>query len=214
MGSQSWTFFQAFLKSPRVVASMIPSSPFLERRVVDAARIRTADAAVELGSGTGGTTRALLAALSPHARLLAIERTGDFVRTLERIGDPRLEVVHGCASSVVTELQRHGLGSVDAVVSGIPFSTLPPDLARTIIDEVHAALAPHGRFVAYQFTDRVADYAGPVFGRPRVQHELRNVPPLKIFTWEKSADTAAAYGEPSDTRAGATGQPATGTLRR
>lgn len=192
MGSQSWKFFQAFLKSPKVVASMIPSSSFLERRLVTAARIPTARTVVELGCGTGGTTRALLAAMGPDARLLAIERTEEFVGPLERIGDPRLVVVHGCASSLTAELERHGLGAADAVISGIPFSTMPPNLAETIIDEIDHALAPGGRFVAYQFTDRVAEYAQPAFGRPRIQHELRNVPPLRIYSWEKSADTEAA----------------------
>lgn len=192
MRSQSWTFFQAFLKSPRVVASMIPSSPFLERRVVEAARIATATTVVELGAGTGGTTRALLAALPTHGRLLAIERTPEFVTTLSEIEDPRLTVVHGCASTIAAELDDRGLPPADAVISGIPFSTLPPDLATTIIDEVYRALAPHGRFVAYQFTDRVADYTRPVLGRPKVQHELRNVPPLKIFTWQKASRSAAA----------------------
>lgn len=192
MTSQSWTFFQAFLKSPRVVASMIPSSPFLERRLVEAARVDTVGTVVELGAGTGGTTRALLAAMGSDARLLAIERTGEFVRGLEAIGDPRLDVVHGCASTITAELERRGIDAADAVISGIPFSTMPPTLARSIIEEVHRALAPGGRFVAYQFTDKVASFAGPVFGRPRVRHELRNVPPLRIYTWEKAASTAAA----------------------
>ena len=192
MSSQSWTFFQAFLKHPRVVASMIPSSPFLERRLVEAARITTADVVVELGSGTGGTTRALLRSMGPRARLLAIERTGEFVTALSRIDDPRLEVIHGCASSIAEELQSRGLGAADAVVSGIPFSTLPPELAHTIADEVHRVLAPGGRFVAYQFTDRVAEYARPLLGRPKIQHEVRNVPPLRVFIWEKAADSAAA----------------------
>lgn len=192
MSSRSWTFFQAFLKSPRVVASLIPSSPFLERRVVENARVASARTVVELGSGTGGTTRALLAAMGPGSRLVAIERTGEFVTALEQILDPRLEVVHGCASTICAELERLELGSADAVISGIPFSTLPPDLAHTIIDEVHRALSPDGRFVAYQFSERVADYARPVLGPPGVQHELRNVPPLRVFTWDKSASTAAA----------------------
>ena len=192
MGSRSWTFFQAFLKSPRVVASMIPSSPFLERRLVEAGRLATAATVVELGSGTGGTTRAILDALGPQARLLAIERTKEFVDALSRIDDPRLDVVHGCASTLCSELERRGIHTADAVISGIPFSTMSPHLARTIVEEIHKALAPRGRFVAYQFTDRVADYARPVFDRPRVQHELRNVPPLKVYTWEKAADTAAA----------------------
>lgn len=192
MSTGGWTFFQAFLKSPKVVASMIPSSPFLERRLVKAAHLATAGTVVELGSGTGGTTRALLSAMGDDSRLLAIERTAEFVDTLRQIGDPRLSVVHGCASELVGELERHGFGSADAVISGIPFSTLPEDLARSIVEEVHRALRPRGRFVAYQFTDRVADYARPVFGRPRVEREMRNVPPLRVFTWEKAADSAAA----------------------
>jgi len=192
MTSANWTFFQAFLKSPKTVASMIPSSPFLERRVARAAGLASATTVVELGAGTGGTTRAMLAAMPADARLIAIERTAEFVGPLEAIGDPRLTVVNGCASAIVAELERLGLHRADAVVSGIPFSTLPPELASTIAREVHRALKPHGRFVAYQFTDKVADFSRPVFGQPRVEHELRNVPPLKVFTWQREMDTAAA----------------------
>jgi phosphatidylethanolamine/phosphatidyl-N-methylethanolamine N-methyltransferase len=186
MSSASWKFFQAFLRSPRVVASLLPSSPFLEQRVVQAAELDQARVAVELGSGTGGTTRALLAAIPRHARLMAIERTEEFAEVLDGLGDERLAVVHGCASSICSELERHGLGTADAVISGIPFSTLPPDLADTIIRQIHRALRPGGRFVAYQLSQRVADYARPVFGQPQVERELRNVPPLRVFTWRKT----------------------------
>ncbi|MFW6092697.1 MAG: class I SAM-dependent methyltransferase [Pseudomonadota bacterium] len=185
MNSANWQFFQAFLRAPRVVASMVPSSQFLERRVVASARLDRAGAVVELGAGTGGTTRALLESLGGHGRLLAIERTEDFVPVLQSIGDPRLTVVHGCASRICEELTAHGLDGADAVISGIPFSSLAPELARRIASEVHDALLPGGRFVAYQFTDRVADYATPVFGAPRVEHEFRNLPPVRVYTWER-----------------------------
>jgi hypothetical protein len=66
-------FLQGFLKSPKQVGSIIPSSRFLERRIVRASEIERASLVVELGPGTGGTTRALLRAMSPKARLLAIE---------------------------------------------------------------------------------------------------------------------------------------------
>lgn len=191
MRTSSWTFFQAFLKSPRVVASLVPSSSFLERRLVRAANLGDAAVIMELGAGTGGTTRALLGAMRPDARLLAIERTESFVAPLRQIDDPRLTVINGCASSLVRELQQRDLAGADVVISGIPFSTLPSALARTVVEEVHRALNPNGRFVAYQFTDRVADYARPIMGRPDVQLELVNVPPLKIFTWVKEGPSYA-----------------------
>jgi phosphatidylethanolamine/phosphatidyl-N-methylethanolamine N-methyltransferase len=183
--SATWKFFQAFVRSPRVVASLVPSSPFLERRVVHAADLANARIAVELGAGTGGTTQALLDAIPPDGTLIAIERMPELARMLADIDDGRLCVVNGCASSIGIELGRRGLDGTDAVISGIPFSTLPGDLAEEIMRQIHAALRPGGRFVAYQLSDRVADYAQPVFGSPHVERELRNVPPLRVFTWRK-----------------------------
>jgi len=171
---------------------MVPSSPFLERRLVQAARLKTAETVVEIGSGTGGTTRALLSAMNDDSRLLAIERTAEFVPALKRLDDPRLTVVHGCASNLLAEVRRHGLGAPDAVVSGVPFSTLPEQLARHIVAEVQAALGVHGRFVAYQLSGRVSDYAGPLFGQPQIEQELRNIPPMRVFTWVKPDAALAA----------------------
>jgi phosphatidylethanolamine/phosphatidyl-N-methylethanolamine N-methyltransferase len=190
--STNWKFFQAFVRSPRVVASLLPSSVFLERRLVQAAGLANAAVAVELGSGTGGTTRALLSALPAHAHLVAIERMAEFAEAVTVIDDPRLSVVNGCASSIVAELESRALGEADAVVSGIPFSTLPPALAEEIMRQIHRALRPGGRFVAYQLSEKVAEYARPVFGPPHVEHELLNVPPLRVFTWRKAATHAAA----------------------
>jgi phospholipid N-methyltransferase len=114
-----------------------------------------------------------------------IERTAEFIEHLRSIDDSRLDVVHGCASSIGAELQRRGYRAADSVISGIPFSTMPETLGTKIIEAVYDALTPGGRFVAYQFTDRVADYARPLMGEPSVEYELCNVPPLRLFTWRK-----------------------------
>jgi len=192
MDNDNWTFLRAFLKSPRVVGSVIPSSSCLERKIVTAAEAEGASVLVELGVGTGGTTRSLLKAMPPQARLLAIERTPEFVHMLQHTVDPRLEVVHGCASSIEVEMGKRGYVDTDAVVSGIPFSTLPKGLAAEIVRAIYQVLAPGGRFVAYQFTDRVADYMRPVMGAPEIEHELRNVPPVRVFTWRKPGAAESA----------------------
>lgn len=186
MHGENWTFFREFIKAPRVVASVVPSSSFLKRRVIKAADLGTAEVVLELGPGTGGLTRSLLQALGPQAHLLAIERTAELAQLVEQIDDSRLEVVHGCASSIGEELSRRGYAAADAIVSGIPFSTMPGKLAAEIIAAVHAALSPAGRFVAYQVSDRVADHASPVMGDPAIERELRNVPPARVFTWCKA----------------------------
>ena len=152
--------------------------------------MQTADPAsarlvVELGAGTGGVTRSLLREMDANAQLLAIERNADFVKKLKQIQDSRLDIVHGCASSLGEEMKRRGLPSADAVISGIPFSTLSGAIAAATIHAIYGALCPGGRFVAYQFRSRVADYARPVMGAPQVEHVMRNVPPLRVFVWHK-----------------------------
>ena len=177
-------FFRGFLERPKQVGSVIPSSSFLERRVVQAADLAGARVVVELGPGTGGSTRALLGAMPSNATLLAIEINPDFVRLLERrIDDPRLLVHEGSAAEIREALAAHGLPAADVIVSGIPFSTMPPALGRAIVAEVHASLVHGGRFVAYQVRDRVHTLGRRVFGPARVQTELRNVPPMRVYRW-------------------------------
>jgi len=75
---------------------------------------------------------------------------------------------------------------LDLVLSGIPFSTMPRDVAVSILRAVHAALAPEGRFVAYQVRDRVELLGREVFGPARVETELLNLPPMRVFGFGKS----------------------------
>jgi phosphatidylethanolamine/phosphatidyl-N-methylethanolamine N-methyltransferase len=186
-------FFRGFLQHPKEVGSIIPSSRFLEKRIVRAAGIRKARTLVELGPGTGGTTRALLRAMDPQATLVAIEINPRFVRLLETtLDDPRLHVVHGSAADVSDALASLGLPAPDVILSGIPFSTMPPDLAASIVQSAHDALSPTGRFVAYQVRDRVEILGNRVFGPASVQMELLNVPPMRVYRWDKPTTQPSA----------------------
>jgi phospholipid N-methyltransferase len=178
-------FFQSFLKRPGMVGSVIPSSRYLERRIVQEAGLASARVAVELGPGVGGTTRAILRALPADAKLLSIDVNPDFIPALRAIGDPRLVVHEGSALDLGAILAEHGLAAPDVVLSGIPFSTMKPELGRAIVRAVSNALRPGGRFVAYQVRDRVEKLGREVFGPAAVQLELRNVPPMRVYRWEK-----------------------------
>lgn len=178
-------FLKSFLRHPERVGSVVPSSQFLERRIVEAGGIVEADLVVELGPGTGGTTRALLEVLAPEARLLAVEIDPELAARLRSLSDPRLIVHHGSAEEILEALERHGLGEPDVVVSGIPFSTMPREVGRRIVGRVWRALAPGGRFVAYQFRDRVAELGREVAGKPEVELEPLNVPPMRVYSWRK-----------------------------
>jgi len=179
-------FLRAFLRSPRGVGSVVPSSRFLERRIVKLSAIRDATTIVELGPGTGGTTRAILRAMPRHARLLCIEIDPQLHARLRRIDDPRLIAHLGSAEQLREALAKHGLPAPDVVVSGIPFYYMDRAAARRVLEGISEALPHGGYFVAYQLRDRVAQLCGYPLELTRVELELLNVPPMQLFRWQKN----------------------------
>lgn len=170
------------------VASVIPSSRWVEQRLVQQTRAANAHVIVELGPGTGGTTRAMLRALPPEGRLLAIELSEVFAARLRRtVLDPRLIVEQGSAECIAEYLAKHRLPAADAVFSGIPFSTMPVAVGERIAAAVAQSLAPGGRFVAYQSSAQVAQRITPLLGPAEHAWEWRNMPPLQFFTWTRPA---------------------------
>ena len=184
-------FLEGFLRRPRQVGSVVPSSRFLERRIVACAGVEEAPVVVELGPGTGGTTRALLRAMPPESTLLCIEINPDFAAFLKRIPDPRLVVHTGTAEDLGEAISLRGLELPRAIVSGIPFSTLPVAAARRVLQAAEEALTPDGRFVAYQVRDRVHTLGVEVFGAARMEVELLNVPPMRVYQWQKANGAGA-----------------------
>lgn len=178
-------FFIAFLKNPLQVGSVIPSSHYLLRRIVDSAAIESATTIVELGPGNGGSTRAILNAAPAHATLLSVEVNPQLHELTCRINDKRLISHQGDARHLRDLLCRYGLGAPDAVVSGIPFSTMSIQSGTQLLEEIFAVLAPGGRFVAYQVTKRVAMLARPLMGEAHMDLELLNIPPMRVYRWEK-----------------------------
>jgi phospholipid N-methyltransferase len=178
-------FFKGFLQRPQQVGSVIPSSRFLEQRLVEFAGVKTARTLIELGSGTGGTTRAILRAMPGNARLLSLEINPEFYALTQRIRDPRLIPCLGSAAELRDIMNRHGLTAADAIISGIPFSTMDTSVAANILQAVSASLAPGGCFVAYQVRRRVEALCRPYFGKPLVAIELFNIPPIWVYRWQR-----------------------------
>lgn len=183
--NDKFTFFRGFLRHPEQVGSIIPSSRFLEQRIVDVACINKARSVVELGPGTGGTTQAILDAMPDDAKFLAIELNPEFVSLLKSNPDPRLIVHHGSAEQVDQVVAHYNMAYPNVVISGIPFSTMPNKLAHRILQRIWTCLVPGGHFIAYQFRGRVADLGREILGRPEIKVELLNVPPVRLYHWQK-----------------------------
>ncbi|UUZ65685.1 methyltransferase domain-containing protein [Polaromonas sp. P1-6] len=184
-------FLRGFLRHPARVGSIVPSSRWLEQLLVREARVAEAHTVVELGPGIGGTTAAFLHAMPLAARLLAIELDANFYQHLRStVQDPRFMLELGSAEQLEDLLAARGLSAPDAIVSGIPFSTMAPEAADRIAASITKVLRPGGRFIAYQVRAHVAGFVSPYLGEPDKRWEVVNVPPLRVFTWVKPEGSA------------------------
>jgi len=175
-------FFREFCRNPTMIGSIIPSSDKLIEKMLSRVDWETTKIFVEYGPGVGTFTRPILDKLAPDGTLIAIDVNRDFIRYLENtIDDPRLVLVQGSAADVAAILARHGFGSADYVLSGLPFSTLPPGVGPAIMRETHAILRPGGAFVIYQYALKVLRLLKPYFANIDRDFEPLNIPPAQVF---------------------------------
>jgi phospholipid N-methyltransferase len=184
-----WLILRAWCRQPSQVATVMPSSRQLIKTITSRACLTQASVVVELGPGAGGTTIALLKTLPPNATLLAIEKTEQLIEPLRMIHDDRLTVLHGDAVDLTDLLRQHQLESVDVVVSGIPFSSIPRDVASRITAAIRDAMSENGEFIAYQMKGDIEETARPLFGTPQVDFVPLNVPPLRVYSWSPRRET-------------------------
>jgi phospholipid N-methyltransferase len=175
-------FGRNFIKHPKMLGSLIPSSRFLVNKVLSEVDWARARVFVEYGPGVGTFTTEILRRMRSDAVLIALETNADFVRFLRgKIHDDRLHVIHGSAVEVDSALARLNLSHADYVISGIPYTTIPPEVREIILRKTHSVLHPSGAFLVYQFTRTVLPYLQQVFGRVQQDFEPLNLMPARLF---------------------------------
>ena len=181
-GGAALLFARNFLRHPVMLGSIVPSSRFLIRRLLAPIDWSQARVIVEYGPGVGVVTRQILRNMRPDAALIVIETNPEFVAFLRSaIADVRLKVVEGPADEVIEILRESGHTKADYIISGIPFSTMAPDVRERTLRDTYLALAPGGAFLVFQFSTRVLRDLRRIFRDVRRRFEFLNVLPAHLF---------------------------------
>ncbi|AEM47150.1 phosphatidylethanolamine N-methyltransferase, putative [Acidithiobacillus ferrivorans SS3] len=175
--SQAWHFTREFLRDPHAIGAVLPSSPFLARRM--AAMVPHGPGlVVELGPGMGPVTKALLeSGISPQD-LVLVEQAPAMVHHLRR-HYPELEVIEGDAAHI-QHLVAHR-GPVRAVVSSLPLRSIPKTVVERIFQQL-PGISRHGTvFIQFTYHFRCSCAGLPAdFRRGRMAVVWRNVPPARV----------------------------------
>ena len=177
-------FLRRFVKAPRQIGSVVPSSPFLTKAIMNKIVWEDARCVAELGAGTGVFTRAIVQKLQKNGQVLVFEIDPALKSMLE--AEHKGLDVYGDACGLPQIMRDRNIRELDYVVSSLPFAVLPPRMTATILDVVDECLKPGGKFIAYQYSTHMKPYFEKRFKSVKTSFVLCNVPPAFVYECTKS----------------------------
>ncbi|HRQ88380.1 MAG TPA: SAM-dependent methyltransferase [Bacteroidia bacterium] len=187
--SHQTQFLKAFFRNAGQVGAIAPSSSGLSSVLADTLDWDNLGCLVEYGPGTGSVTAMIVDRLREGTRFFAIERDPVFATTT-RGRFPGVEVVEDCVTRVPEICRERGIGQVDAILSGLPWASFPPDLQDRALEAMFEILPPGGRFATFAYLQGLLLPAGQRFRRflegnfssvSRSRVVWRNLPPAFVY---------------------------------
>ena len=188
-------FFGVYLRHPRTVGAVAPSSRSLTRAMIKAAgpQLQRRRLVVELGVGTGVLTSHLGEVLSPRQDFFAIELNPVFAEKVRALL-PGVTIHQDSAAHIERYLEAHSAPSADLFFSGIPWANLPEAVQCELLMALRDALAPGGKFITFAYTHSYFFPSSIRFRALLVEHfggyevspvVWRNFPPAVVYTCSK-----------------------------
>ncbi|NOU94166.1 methyltransferase [Paenibacillus sp. LMG 31456] len=176
-------FLYKFIRTPKTIGSVTPSSRFLAKKMVEAISWQDTCSVAELGAGTGVITQAINNAAVKGTRVLLFEKDSHLKEQLAQQYPEYSTYTEARALS--SSVQQHGLEHLDCVISGLPFANFPQQLRDEIMEQVVASLKPNGLFIAFQYTLQMKKQLSRHFDIQTIQFVLLNVPPAFVYVCRK-----------------------------
>lgn len=185
-------FLGSWAKNPRTTGAIAPSSPAIGRlmgRFLIRQKIFSENSTayvVEIGAGTGSLTKGLLDAGVDPSRLILIELNSNLAQVLQK-KYPHIMTIHGDAQYLKDLLPSKVVNNLAAVVSGLPFVSLPKKVSETILNEVSNLLPPAGCLLQFSYLPRKSPIDGRKFSfkAKRLGRALVNIPPATVWAYIK-----------------------------
>src|SRR5579862_7059105 len=148
--NEALVFLRSMLDNPLRVGAVAPSSGALARLIASLVSLRSGEAILELGAGTGSVTTALLEVGVPRDRLYVIELDPRLHGFLQK-RFPGVTVLRGNAADARELLPPHRAGKISTVVSSLPLRPMKFATQAAIVGAVFDVLAPGGAMLQYTY---------------------------------------------------------------
>ncbi|MDQ6601059.1 class I SAM-dependent methyltransferase [Bacillus salipaludis] len=175
-------FIKEFIKHPRTVGAVFPSSKQLAKQMIALIQFAHAKGIVEYGPGTGIFTEQLIDHKNEDTVLLVVESNTEFYELLKEkyYGIPNVHIIHGSAENIDRYIQEYKVPQVNYFVSGLPFTSLPIDISKNILRKTKAILGNNGEFVTFQYSQLKKEFFVFYFTHIEIIKVHWNIPPAYI----------------------------------
>lgn len=179
-------FIKEFIMHPKYIGAVAPSSRFLAQKMIQPINFRTAKCIVEYGPGTGSFTKEIIRQKEDHTILIAIEENKSFYNEInKKYGDlPGVFVIHGSAENTSHYLKQQGVTNADYVISGLPFTSLPIEITKSILLNTQQLIGENGHFITFQYSMVKRKMLEKYFRIRKHSRELRNLPPANVIVMQ------------------------------
>lgn len=175
-------FLREALKGLRTHGSLLPSSKFLARRILERMPLDRDMLVVELGAGTGAFTKRIVERLPENGRLIVFELNPVLAGYLrDSISDPRVTIICGDAVSLPAHLKSLKLPKAGCIVSGLPLGDFNRAARHAILTAVRDSLDPAGIYLQFQYMLASLRHIREIFAAKVVAFEVRNFPPAFLY---------------------------------
>ena len=147
--SEYLSFFSQFIRRPKQMGALVPSSTQLGSVMVSKASLRPGMFVVELGGGTGSITRNIVAD-APHCPLWVLEPNPELAcRLLEKFTN--IEVFCQGVEALPQIIAECQTGYVDRVISSLPWAVWSKEEQNRRLNAVCSVMMPSSRFITFQY---------------------------------------------------------------
>lgn len=179
------TFFQQWLRRPKEMGSITPSSRYFARAIARNVSLTDDQVLLELGAGTGSVTRHLINAGIPAKQIVSVELDPAFQPMLNKI-HPDLRVFEGDCTKIDEILAANQIENVGTIVCGIPMVTAPIEFQRTLFGKCFELL-PEDGFILQLSYSPFSPIPHKKLGlcASVCEFVLRNIPPAHLWKFER-----------------------------
>lgn len=174
------TFLKSWLKSPRAIGSVTPSSKYLAQRIADCIHLSKTGSILELGPGTGAITQAICNQNIPHEKIILVEQNANFAKRLKEQFNG-INVIQGNAAEL-TKILANEQHPIDTIISGLPLVSLSKTDREAILAQIPQVLSKDGLFIQFTYDLRKTIELYPdSFQLVDSFLIWRNIPPARVL---------------------------------